>query len=237
MPERPPLVFLHDALGCSAMWGDFPDRLCTELQCDGLVYDRRGHGQSAPLSDLQPPGFFAYEAEQVLPQLLNALAIRNYILIGHSDGGTIALLHAAHTSSCQALVSIAGHIMVEKITKIGIQRQVASLVTAATFRKLQRFHGEKTQRLIDSWSGLWLAPSFADWNIREQLRSIGCPSLILQGQSDAYASAEHAQAIADAIGSSARYQLLPHCGHFPQRECPEETLQAIIAFIRGLDPR
>lgn len=235
IPEQPTLVFLHDALGCTAMWRDFPERLCAALQCDGLVYDRQGHGQSAPLPDLQAPDFFVHEAQTILPRLLDALAIDHYILVGHSDGGTIALLHAAQISSCRAIISIAGHVMVEKITKIGIRRQVASLARAATLRKLQRFHGEKTQRLIDSWSGLWLAPSFADWDIREQLGSVRCPCLILQGETDAYATAEHGPAIAHAIGPLARYQSLPACGHFPHQECPEDILQAIIAFIQGLE--
>lgn len=216
------------------MWRDFPERLCAALQCDGLVYDRQGHGQSAPLSALQAPAFFAHEAQTILPRLLDTLAIDHYILVGHSDGGTIALLHAAYSSSCRALVSIAGHVMVEKITKMGIRRQVASLAEPPTFRKLQGFHGEKTQLLIDSWSGLWLSPAFADWDIRDQLSGIKCPSLILQGKSDAYATADQASAIADAIGSLARCQLLSDCGHFPHQECSEETLQVIIAFIRGL---
>ena len=231
---KPVIVFLHDALGCVASWKEFPMKLCEELGYEGIVYDRPGYGQSSDTTESRGINYLEKEADLVLPALLEKLNISNVILVGHSDGGTIALHYAANHTSVKALVSIAGHVMVEDVTLLGVNKIAPGLLEGSQFDKLTNYHGDKAMRLIEDWKRIWLSSEFRDWNICPQLKSITAPSLIIQGTNDEYATDNHAKKIVDAISSSTELLMIEDVGHFPHKEKEEQTRSAIINFLKGL---
>lgn len=224
------LVFLHDALGSIESWGDFPRALCIALQMDGLVYDRIGHGKSSASEAKRPLDYLEQEALEVLPHILTELQIEHPILIGCSDGASISLIYGA-SFPVQAIISIAGHIRVEEITVAGIKKSVEKLNRASTFEKLQQLHGVKTKALIDAWATIWLSNQFRNWNISHLLQRISCPTLVLQGANDAYATPQHAKDIGLEIGHRAKVIILEDCGHFPHVDQPEELIKLVEVFL------
>lgn len=234
-PEhRPVLVFLHEGLGCVAMWKDFPRRLCGLAGCPGLVYDRLGYGLSDPLTKTRSIHYLHEYALIELPQVLERLLQgRPYIVIGHSDGGSIALLHgAAQPAGLLGVVTEAAHVFVEDVTREGI-RAALQAWEAGKLRGLERYHGSKTGAIFHAWADTWLAPPFAQWNIEGVLASIACPVLALQGAGDQYGTAAQLASIA-ARAPRARRHMLPDCGHTPHLENPQATLDAMAAFIGQL---
>jgi pimeloyl-ACP methyl ester carboxylesterase len=229
--QRPVLVFLHEGLGCAAMWKDFPQRLCALAGCPGLVYDRLGYGLSDPLSGRRSVHYLHEYALIELPAVLERLLQgRPYIAIGHSDGGSIALLHgAARPDALLGVITEAAHVFVEDVTLAGI-RTALEAWQAGKLRGLERYHGAKTGAIFHAWADTWLAPAFAQWNIEGVLASIACPVLALQGEGDQYGTAAQLASIA-ARAPRARRQLLPDCGHTPHLENPDATLAAMAAFI------
>lgn len=229
--ELPVLVFLHEGLGCTAMWRDFPAQLCAATGCEGLVYDRRGYGQSSPLGAARGIHYLHEYALNELPQVLAALLpARDYWLLGHSDGGSIALIHAAaRPARLRGVITEAAHVFVEEVTLEGI-RAAREAWDAGKLKGLQRYHGEKTASIFAAWADTWLEPSFAWWNIEYLLPAIACPVLALQGSEDQYGSAAQLAAIA---GKTQRGQqrMLPACGHTPHAEAADATLDAMQRFI------
>jgi pimeloyl-ACP methyl ester carboxylesterase len=234
-PERRPvLVFLHEGLGCTAMWKDFPQRLCALAGCPGLVYDRLGYGLSDPLagkrSVLYLHEYTLVELPAVLARLLQG---RPYIVIGHSDGGSIALLHGAtQPAGLLGVVTEAAHVFVEEVTLDGIRTALRAW-EAGKLRGLERYHGDKTATIFHAWADTWLTPAFAQWNIESVLASIACPVLALQGEGDQYGTEAQLASIA-AHAPRARRQMLPDCGHAPHLENPDATLAAMAAVIPQL---
>lgn len=234
--HRPVLVFLHEGLGSVAMWKDFPRRLCTMAGCPGLVYDRLGYGKSAPLVQPRSIHYLHEYALIELPQVLaQLLAGRPYIVIGHSDGGSIALLHAAaQPAGLLGVATEAAHVFVEDVTLDGIRAaQVAW--DAGKLGGLERYHGAKTAQIFHAWSDTWLAPPFARWNIEYLLAAIACPVLALQGADDQYGTPAQLDAIT-ARAPAARQALLPGCGHTPHQESPAAVLDALAGFIATIVP-
>lgn len=232
--EKPCLVFLHEGLGCTAMWKDFPRRLCEITGCPGLLYDRLGYGLSDALQHKRAPDYLHRYALDELPQVLaRALpAHRPYILIGHSDGGSIALLHAAQRpANLRGIVTEAAHVFVETVTLDGI-RVAEQAYTDGKLRGLSRYHGDKTEQIFRAWSDTWLTPDFATWDIEEVLPSIACPALILQGIDDQYGTHRQVDAIVAGI-PAARMQLIEQCGHTPHQEQAEAVLALMRAFIQS----
>jgi pimeloyl-ACP methyl ester carboxylesterase len=231
---RPVLVFLHEGLGCTAMWKDFPARLCAATGCEGLAYDRRGYGLSSPLQRMRTIHYLHEYALTELPAVLEALLPgRDYLLIGHSDGGSIALIHgAARPGKLRAVITEAAHVFVEDITLQGI-RAARTAYAEGKLRGLQRYHGEKTDTIFAAWADTWLDPAFAHWNIEYLLPAIDCPVLALQGSGDQYGSAAQLDAIAGRA-VQARRRMLPDCGHSPHAEAAEATLEAMQGFILAM---
>lgn len=237
----PHLVFLHEGLGCTAMWGDFPERLCRATGCPGLVYDRAGYGQSSPLpaGTRWDTGYLHRSAQRELPQVMALLVPPSapYILVGHSDGGSIALIHGAERNPrLRGIVTIAAHVFVEAVTLAGIRDALAAW-HAGKLAGLARYHGEKTADVFRLWSDAWLDPTFASWNIEALLPRIDVPLLVMQGQDDQYGTARQVHSIARHSGGPAKEALLPGCGHTPHKECPEAVLSASAEFIRSLATR
>ena len=228
---RPTLVFLHDALGSVEGWKDFPEKLCDQLQLNGLVFDRKGHGRSEDFEGSYDVDYMKRQAEEVLPEVLNRFNIHNPVFIGHSDGGTIALLYEAAFQHSIALVSIAAHMKVEDITRQGIREAVQFFNGDGVMERLEKYHDGKGEQLVRNWEEIWLSEEFGKWNIGKDLESISCPCLIIQGSSDEYATIGHAEEIGRSIGDSAEVVLLDGLKHFPQREDPEKVIKEINRFI------
>jgi pimeloyl-ACP methyl ester carboxylesterase len=234
--RKPVLVFLHEGLGCTAMWKDFPARLCARLGCTGLVYDRRGYGQSDALSAGRSIHYLHRYALDELPQVLALLAERPYVAVGHSDGGSIALIHAAEQApSLLGVVTEAAHVFVEDVTLAGI-REARLAYGEGKLRGLERYHGAKTAQIFGAWADTWLAPAFSRWNIEYLLPSIACRVLALQGSGDQYGTPAQLDAIA-AQAPRARMALLADCGHTPHQEQPEAALEAMALFIMELEEK
>jgi pimeloyl-ACP methyl ester carboxylesterase len=234
-PRKPVLVFLHEGLGCTAMWKDFPARLCARTGCAGLVYDREGYGQSSPLRRGRSIHYLHEYAMDELPRVLERLLdARPYIVIGHSDGGSIALIHAAgKPAGLLGVVTEAAHVFVEDVTLDGI-RVAQQAWEAGKLRGLERYHGAKSAQIFGAWADTWLRPEFAYWNIEYLLAAIDCPLLALQGSGDQYGSEAQLDAIVARV-ARARKHVVQECGHTPHQEKPDVLLAAMDEFIEPLE--
>lgn len=231
--NNPTLVFLHEGLGCIENWKDFPQRLCRAVGINGMVYDRKGYGGSDPYNALWPKDYLIEEATEDLPKLLESCGIKNAILIGHSDGGSIALLAAAGRQSLVigAIVE-AAHIFVEDETVNGILRFMRTYNTDGGLKKkLARYHGKNTDRVVRRWADRWLSSDYRDWNIECFLPQISCPLLVLQGENDEYASLKQVKKIADQVSGPVSWQIIPNCGHIPHFQAGDKILALMSDFI------
>lgn len=233
-PRRPLLVFLHEGLGSIGMWKEFPDRLCAATGCAGLVYERQGYGQSSPQPAPRSIHYLHQSALVELPAVMERLAPgREHVVVGHSDGGSIALIYAAgRPQGLRGVISAAAHVFVEEITIEGIHAVLASH-SAGKMRALARYHGDKAEQVFSSWADTWLAPWFRQWNIEYLLPAIACPLLAMQGSDDHYGSGAQLDAIERGT-PGARQLMLPGCGHSPHIEQPAAALDAMAAFINPL---
>lgn len=226
--NKPTIVFLHEALGSVAQWRDFPNKIVEITGFNVLAYDRLGHGLSDVMLQKRDFNYLQHEAWEVLPSVLEQLNIKNPILWGHSDGGSIALLYASRFPT-QALITEAAHVLTEKITLEGIQKALTR--KAFLIDRLARFHGDKTADLFAAWSDTWLQDSFKNWNIEAILSDINCPSLIIQGENDEYGSIEQVHRIVKGVGQKAQEVIIPDCGHTPHKESTENVLNHFLNFI------
>ncbi len=244
-PERRarPLVFLHEGLGSIAAWRDFPQQLCDALRAPGVVYSRRGYGRSSRIAGPRSVDYLHREAQQVLPALLAALDIRSPLLVGHSDGGSIALLAAAHAplvSSPQAPAAIAvlaPHIRVEDVTVDGVRAARAAWQMGGPAGRLQtmlaRLHADPAGAFF-GWNDVWLDPAFRDWNIEREIEDLRCPVLAIQGREDEYATLDQLDRIARRVRGACRLLKLDRCGHAPQRDQFDAVATAIADLYRTL---
>jgi pimeloyl-ACP methyl ester carboxylesterase len=233
-PERPLLVLLHEGLGSIAMWRDFPARLCAALGCRGLVYSRPGYGRSTPrpAGETWAPDYLHRQALDLLPALLDALEVRRpCVLFGHSDGGSIALIHAARLPErVAALVVLAPHIFVEPVALAGIRAARASYGASPEMRqRLARYHDDVDSAFF-GWNDAWLAPAFAAWNIEALLGDIRCPVLAIQGEEDEYGTFAQIDGIAARVPATTLLKLAD-CGHVPHRDRPAEVIEATRALF------
>lgn len=233
-PEaRYTLVFLHDSLGCTVLWRDFPQQLAQKTDCACLVYDRQGYGQSAPFGAQPRQQDYMEKEADVLAALLQKLNIRNAVLFGHSDGGTIALLAAAKYPDWVAGVITEGaHIFVEEITLKGIREAVESYQNTNLPEKLAKYHGSKTDGVFWAWAATWLSEMYRDWNIEHFLPQIQCPVLVMQGEEDEFGTLAQVEAIISQVSGQAEQLILPEVGHNPHKEAPEPTVAAVVAFLQ-----
>ena len=233
-PGRPILVFLHEGLGCTAMWRNFPAELAAATGCGALVYSRFGYGRSAPCVLPRPIGYMHDEALEVLPALLAAAAVERCVLIGHSDGGSIALIYAGGTAAAPLLgvITEAAHLFIEDISIRSIEVARQNYEQGELRRQLAKYHGDNTECAFRGWNSAWLDPAFRDWNIEPYLPKIRVPVLALQGRDDNYGTTAQLDAIARLAG--AEIELLADCGHAPHYDQKAATLAAMAAFIDRL---
>ena len=232
-PNAPLIVFLHEGLGSVAMWRDFPETLCHAASARGLVYSRPGYGRSTPRASDERWGvdFMHIQASEMLPALLRALHVDTAPwLFGHSDGGSIALIHAAmFPREVAGVIALAPHLFVEDISITSIAKTREAYLATPLKSKLARFHDD-----VDSafwgWNDIWLNPAFRTWSIEALLPHITCPVLAIQGIDDEYGTMAQIDHIAEAL-AQAQLLALQGCGHSPHRDQPETVIAAVQKFI------
>jgi pimeloyl-ACP methyl ester carboxylesterase len=234
--SAPTLVFLHEALGSVAQWKHFPRAVCEATGCDGVVYDRVGHGQSSVMKHARSMDFYKDEAEVMLPALLEELGIHRPILLGHSDGATIALWHAAaFPTNPVAVISMAAHVLIEERTVQGIRDARILYDTTDLRSRLARYHGDKTDSVFSAWADTWLAPNSEEWHMLDLLPRITTPVLVVQGDEDNYGSRAQVDAIAGRVAGAQEVFWIEGCGHVPHLEARDVLIERIASFLRGLD--
>lgn len=232
--NMPVMVFLHEGLGSVAMWKDFPDTLCRALNLRGLVYSRPGYGASTPRAadEHWDINFMHHQATAVLPAVLASLNIRRPWLYGHSDGGSIALLYAAHFPDALAgAVVVAPHIMVEELSVASISKARDAYLYQGLREKLARYHRDVDSAFF-GWNDIWLSPEFRTWDITAELSAIRCPLLAIQGTQDEYGTMAQIQGIQRHCPGT-RLLALEACGHSPHRDQPALLMSAVKNFIRA----
>jgi pimeloyl-ACP methyl ester carboxylesterase len=227
-------VFLHEGLGSLAMWKDFPSRCARTAGCGALIYSRLGYGRSGPIEGSRGVDFMHDEALKALPELLDKLDIQRPILFGHSDGGSIALIHAGGSHRpVRGLILLAPHVMVEEYGIRSIQSAKRNFETGGLREKLARYHSHPDST-FRSWNDIWLHPDFRTWNVEEYLPRITCPVLAIQGEDDEYGTMEQIDRIAQAI-PGAKTLKLKDCSHSPHRDQPHAVIEAVAQFVSGID--
>jgi pimeloyl-ACP methyl ester carboxylesterase len=221
---------LHEGLGSIAMWRDFPERVAQATNCDVVVHSRYGYGNSNPLAEPRSARYMHDEALIALPEFLDQLRIDRPILIGHSDGGSIALIHAgAAARPVTAVVTLAAHVMVEEVSIASIAAAKTTYETTNLRARLARHHAD-----VDSafwgWNRIWLAPEFRDWNIEQYLPHIACPVLAIQGEDDEYGTMEQMRRIGAQIADVELLEI-ENCRHSPHIDQPEAVLAAVTRFV------
>ncbi|MFH0245584.1 alpha/beta fold hydrolase [Streptomyces sp. HK10] len=227
--DREPLVFLHEGLGCVAMWGRFPDTLARAVGRPALVYSRHGYGGSGPVDGPRPVTYMHREASRVLPELVERLSLERPVLVGHSDGASIALLYAADRP-VTGLVLLAPHVFVEPETLAGIRAARELYRESGLAGRLARFHDDP-DATFRSWSDVWLSRAFRDWNIEDRLPHVEAPVLLVQGDRDQYGTVRQLRAVEEGAAGPVERAEIEHCGHSPHLERPEETLEAAVDFL------
>lgn len=233
----PTLVLLHEGLGCVGLWKDFPDRLAAATGLAVFLWSRQGFGQSDPISLPRPLDYLEREAP-VVGRVLDAAGIGRCVLVGHSDGGTIALLCAARADAAriEAVVTMAAHVFVEDVTIVGIEDAKRIWEQGELRERLRRWHGSNVDGAFYGWCDTWLHPDFRDWNIEAALRAVRAPCLVLQGEADQYGTAAQVHAIARQVSGPAEEMLLPGAGHAPHVDAPDAVIAAICDLLARIAP-
>jgi pimeloyl-ACP methyl ester carboxylesterase len=234
-PESAPtLVFIHEGLGSVSMWRGFPARLAEATDWGALVYSRAGHGGSDPVALPRPLRFMHDEALSVLPEVLDAVGVRDAVLVGHSDGGSIALIHAGSEKGVRVrgLVLEAPHVFCEGISVRSIAAAAERYRQGDLRRALERHHGPNVDVAFWGWNRAWLDPGFQEWNLEEYLPGVKVPVLVIQGDRDEYGTLKQLDAIEAGCAGPVERLVLPDCGHSPHRDQPDETLSAMLDFVR-----
>lgn len=229
--DGPTLVFLHEGLGSIGQWRDFPGRIAAATGLPAVVYARYGHGRSDVLQQPHGVDFMHREALESLPELLRKLAIERPILVGHSDGASIALIYAGAGHALRGLVAMAPHVFVEDISIEGVVAAKKAFETTNLPQKLARHHRDAS-RTFYGWNDVWLAPAFRGWNIEAFLPAIRCPLLAIQGDGDGYGTMAQVDAIARQAGGPVEVLKLEECGHTPHKDQPGMVANAIVEFVK-----
>ncbi|HVH13760.1 MAG TPA: alpha/beta hydrolase [Longimicrobium sp.] len=233
--EAPTIVFLHEGLGSVSRWRDIPDALAEATGCGALVYSRAGYGGSDSI-DLPRPVRFMHDEAEVLSKVVERAGLREVILVGHSDGASIALIAAGRRAipGLRALVLEAPHVFAEPCGLESIARISDTYRTTDLRARLERHHGANVDTAFWGWNRVWLDPAFRAWNIEEFLPGIRVPTLVIQGEHDEYGSWAHVESIQRLSPAPVETLAVPECGHAPHAEHRDAVLPAMADFIRRL---
>lgn len=231
----PTIVMLHEGLGSVGLWGDFPDKLQAATGCGVFAWSRAGYGNSSPVTLPRPLDYMHIEATDVLPNVLDAIGFRRGLLLGHSDGASIAAIYAGSRQDhrVQGLVLIAPHFIVEDISVKSIAEIKRTYETSDLKAKLARWHRDVNNAFY-GWNGAWLDPKFRDWSISEYLAYIRVPVAIIQGERDQYGTLRQVEIAREECYCPVDATVVPGAGHSPHREAPGATLEAIGEFASAL---
>jgi pimeloyl-ACP methyl ester carboxylesterase len=226
------LVFLHEGLGSIGQWRDFPEKISTTTGCPTLVYDRWGHGGSDPLTQPRRPDYLHDEAVITLPEVLKRCDIRKPIVIGHSDGASIAIIYAGtYPQKVAGIITEAAHVFVEDVTVEGIKHAVEVYESTDLKKRLTKFHGNNTELMFRGWANIWLSQEFRNWSIEEYLPHITCPFLAIQGKDDEYGTSAQVESIVSKVIGPVKGLMLDRCGHIPHIQATERVFLKMAAFI------
>lgn len=233
--DAPTIVMLHEGLGSAALWGDFPDRLQAATGMGVFVYSRAGYGASSPVALPRPLDYMSREALDVLPALLNAIGFQHGVLLGHSDGASIAAIYAGGTNDhrLRGVVLIAPHFVVEDVSVASIAGIKQTYETTDLRSKLARWHRD-VDNAFYGWNDAWLDPDFRRWDISEYLAYVRVPVAILQGEDDQYGTIRQIEIAKEECYCPVDVTVIPGAGHSPQREAAELTLVTISEFVRRI---
>ncbi|UTW63709.1 alpha/beta hydrolase [bacterium SCSIO 12741] len=227
-----PILLIHDSLGCVETWGDFPALLSLATKRKVIAYDRLGFGQSEARIELPLPDFIEEEGSRFLPEILNQLKLDKVILFGHSVGGAMAISAARQLAGkIQAVISESAQAFVEDRTINGIRAGKQFFQTEKGISWLQRFHGNKKDWVLNSWTEVWLSEAFQSWSLSNDEQPVSCPTLILHGDQDEYGSIAFPEALKQLVSAPATAVILPNCGHIPHKEMPEVILNQVGQFL------
>lgn len=233
--DLPPIVLLHDSLGCVDLWRDFPQRLAQVTGRTVIAYDRLGFGRSDAHPGQLEASFIAQEAHGGFAALIDQLGVERFIVFGHSVGGGMAVsIAAAYPDQCVALITESAQAFVEERTREGIRIAQAQFAAPDQMARLEKYHGAQAQWVLDAWVNTWLSPAFAQWCLDDVLLAVRCPVLALHGMEDEYGSTAQPERIVTLAGAPARLALLPRCGHVPHREQEAAVLDAVGTFVSTL---
>lgn len=229
--REPTLVFLHEGLGSIRQWRDFPQQVAQATGCAAVIYDRYGYGGSDVLAEPRVGIRFMHdEALVALPQFLSALKIGSPVLVGHSDGASIALIYAGAGNPVRRVAVMAPHVYVEDMGLRSIEKAREQFETSDLPQRLGRYHRDP-RKTFYLWNDAWLDPEFRGWNIEEYLPGIRCPVLAIQGEQDEYGTMAQLDAICGKVRGPCDQVKLADCGHSPHRDQPQATLAALVRFV------
>ena len=230
--NRPTLVFMHEGLGCAGMWKDFPKRVSDSTGCPSFVFSRFGYGNSDYSSLPWKINFMHTQALKLLPQILKQAGIEKYILIGHSDGGSIGIISAGSkdTKGLLGLITLAAHVFCEQRTVDSIQQAKINYEQQDLKKALQKYHGKNTGNAFRGWNNAWLNPNFMNWNIKKYLKKINVPMLAVQGKNDQYGTDKQIGSIENQV-NNIESCLLDNCTHSPHFDQPATVLEIMTKFI------
>jgi pimeloyl-ACP methyl ester carboxylesterase len=231
----PTIVMLHEGLGSVGLWGSFPDEVAAATGAGVFVYSRAGYGRSCPGAMPRGIDFMHEEACTVLPRLLDAIGFQRGLLLGHSDGASIATIYAGSVQDhrVRGLVLIAPHFFIEEFGIAEIERANVAFASGELRDKLKRWHAD-VDCAFRSWSEPWLHPDFRKWDITEALGYIRVPILIVQGEDDQYGTLKQIAVAEQDCFCPVEAAVLPGVRHAPHREAPEPTLKAVAEFTKRL---
>ncbi|HET7597179.1 MAG TPA: alpha/beta hydrolase, partial [Burkholderiales bacterium] len=231
----PTLILLHEGLGSAAMWGDFPEKLAAASGCGVFAWSRVGYGHSSPAILPRQLDFMHVEAREILPRLLDAIGFRTGLLVGHSDGASIAAIYGGSVQDhrVRGLVLMAPHFIVEGVTINSIREIREAFDTTDVRQRFQRWHAD-ADATVRGWTDVWMTNDFGTWDIRDELAYIRVPILIIQGEHDHYGTGRQIAIAQEECYCPVEVMLLPNIKHVPHREAPAATLTAIADFARRL---
>jgi pimeloyl-ACP methyl ester carboxylesterase len=233
--DRATIVMLHEGLGCVGLWGEFPDKLAEATDACVFAYSRAGYGASSPATLPRPTTYMHDEAETVLRELLDKIGFARGLLLGHSDGASIAALYAGSVEDhrVRGLVLIAPHFVVEEVGLRAIERAKIAYEQGDLRKRLARWHSD-VDNAFYGWNGAWLSEGFRSWDISEALDYVRVPVQIVQGEKDEYGTLRQIEIAREECYCPVEVVLIPGIGHSPQKEVPQITLEAISSFAKRI---